>query len=118
MNQDDIMVARDARRYLERRAIDATLAVVSCHKGFITISGTIRRMRSQPYTDLNEELEMFRKLAMRNLRDIKGITIDARIQRLEKIEKKEHHETQVGAHIPGHSAAPAPGAKPNLPGRH
>ena len=107
MNQDDLMAARDARRYLERRPIDSTLAVVTSSKGYITVSGIIRALRSQPTVDVDEELVVFQKMVMRNVRDVRAVVVDARIRYLEKKEKHDSHdEPPSGPHLPGHGKLP------------
>jgi hypothetical protein len=116
MNPEDMATARDVRRQLEKRAVDACLAVITSTKGFVTVSGTIRRLRSDPYSDINEELEIFRKMVFRSVRDVRGLTIDARIQRVEKAKKEPHEEHQQVPHIPGHVPIPGVGAKKNVQG--
>jgi hypothetical protein len=107
MNQDDLIIQREVRRILERRAIDATLAVVSHNKGFITISGHIRALRSQPFVKVHDEIALFQTQVMRSMFNIKSISIEAKIVDLPK---KERAAVE--------SAQPAHGPTSHGPTRH
>jgi hypothetical protein len=102
MTPEEMSAARDIRRYLERRAIDASLAIITISKGYATVAGTIRPQRSAQYVDMQEEIDLFTKMAMRNVRDLKGVIIEARVRTPAPVEKNAHGE-QAGAHMPGHN---------------
>jgi hypothetical protein len=101
MTPEEITAARDIRRFLERRALDSTLAIVTMSKGYVTVAGTIRPLRSAQYVDMQEELDLFTKMVMRNIRDVRGVSIEARVRNPAPQEKPGHGE-QGGDHMPGH----------------
>ena len=117
MNQEELIMAREVRRYLERRPIDSTLAVVNCHKGVVTISGYLQKSRFEPTVDLEEEIAAFTKYVSRNVRNVRSVLVDARIARAKKIQKEEL-EPHGGASKPAPAFSPPAGPKINLPGRH
>jgi hypothetical protein len=117
MTQDEMMQAREIRRFLEKRAIDATLAIVSVNKGYVTVSGTIREARSAVFTSIEDELNLFTTMVMRNVRDVRSVVIDARVKIAPKKEK-EHIGEPSSPHLPGHGAGPGSGSKSTLPGHH
>ena len=89
MNQDDLIIQRDVRRILERRLLDATLAVISHSKGHITVSGTIRSLRSEPFSKVHEELAQFQTQVLRSLyQTVKTVTVDAKVIDLHKKERE------------------------------
>ena len=91
MNQDEMMIARDVRRQLERRPIDVTMAVVTVSRGVVSIAGQVRGLRNDPTVDVHHELETFRRSAGRNLRDIKDIILECRIIPNVKKQKPDEH---------------------------
>ena len=87
MNQDDLIIQREVRRVLEKRPIDASLAVVTHNKGFITVGGTIRALRSQPFVHVQDEIATFQLQTIRSFPRLKGVSIEAKVIELPKKKK-------------------------------
>jgi RPA family protein len=89
VNQDDLIIQREVRRFLEKRLVDATLAVITHSKGYITVGGTIRSLRSEPFVKVHDEIAQFQTQVMRSMyKEIKSVTIEAKIIDLHKKERE------------------------------
>ena len=117
MTQEEAIMARDVRRHLEKRPLDITMAVINAHKGFVTISGQIKGLRSDPTADVKEELDTFHKQAMRHMRDVKSITLECRVivnPKKVKAEEEGHEAGAPGAMEPAHGHV----NPHHMPGQH
>jgi hypothetical protein len=104
MNQDDLIIQREVRRILDKRPIDTTLAVITHSKGFISVGGHLRALRSQPFVKVHDEIAQFQTMVMRNMPTIKGVTIEARIIDLPQ-KKKETAPTETTTPVHGSTTA-------------
>ena len=91
MNQDEMMIARDVRRQLERRPIDVTMAIVTVSRGVVSIGGQVRGLRTDPTVDVQHEMETFRRSAPRYMREIKDIIFECRVIPNPKRQKPDDH---------------------------
>jgi hypothetical protein len=119
MTQEEINIIRQVRQMLDRRPIDSSLAVVSISRGRVSVSGTIRAMKAQPFVDVKEEVDTVHRQALKIGRGVRDVLWDCRVVITPK--KEKHHLDATPAASDATAAktsAAAANSGPRLPGQH
>ena len=58
----DIYLTRSLQRDVFRRYVDAAQLEINCMHGVVYVRGYVRKLRSHPEINLNEEVEVIKKL--------------------------------------------------------
>ena len=86
MNADEVLLIRDIRRMFDRVTIDSSRLEISLQRGFVTLNGTVKNLRSPPLVNVKDCVDELERRLRRDQR-IKQLSIECRIM---QAEKKEH----------------------------
>ena len=113
MNAEEVMLIRDIRRWFDRVPIDSSRMEVSLQRGHVTLTGTVKSLRSNPLINVKETFEDVERKLRRDQR-IKQLNIECRIMQAEKKEV-QHFNTDHFIKTDEEQTEQAPGQEPVAP---
>ncbi len=120
MTQDELQIARNIRRTMDKYPLDTNLCAVTITKNRLYLGGQIKLSRSARNADIKDEVEMMKHAIMRGNPSLREIVMECRIIKPEAVAKPEH--AAPGAEVKEEANFGPPkeeqGNTHHIPGRH